>query len=54
MCMLSDINECNRSNGGCGHNCTNTEGSFECTCRDGYLLDGDGKSCSGTRVMYAL
>ena len=49
---MTDINECNESNGGCSHNCNNTEGSFECFCRDGYILDDDGKNCSGTRVIY--
>ena len=49
--FLVDINECDVSNGGCSHNCTNTEGSFECSCRVGYTLDSDGKSCSGTKVI---
>ena len=37
---------------GCSQYCTNTEGSFECACIDGYILDSDGKNCSGTTVMY--
>ena len=49
---MLDINECEDDNGGCSQTCTNTEGSFECSCRDGYILDGDGKNCSGTRVIY--
>ena len=50
MCtfILTDINECGVSNGGCSHICTNTEGGFECSCRVGYTLDSDRKSCSGT------
>ena len=35
-------------------NCTNTEGSFECFCRDGYILVSDGKNCSGARVVSTL
>ena len=31
----------------CDHNCNNTEGSFICSCRDGYLLDDDRLSCNG-------
>ena len=27
--------------------CTNTEGSFVCSCEEGFLLDEDGKTCSG-------
>ena len=50
---FTDINECAESNGGCSHNCNNTEGSFECSCRDGYILDGDGKNCSGTGMIHA-
>jgi len=34
------------NNGGCNSNtkCTNTLGSFECSCKEGYL--GDGMNCS--------
>ena len=48
LLLYPDINECDESNGGCSHNCNNTEGSFECSCRDGYILDSEGKTCSGT------
>ena len=41
-----DINECSNSNGGCQHNCTNTIGSYYCSCAAGYSLDGNGHSCS--------
>ena len=47
-----DINECDKDNGGCSHNCTNTEGSFECLCRNGYELNSDdGRTCLG---MYCI
>ncbi|XP_035688620.1 complement component C1q receptor-like [Branchiostoma floridae] len=46
----TDINECHRSNGGCSHNCVNTDGSYRCTCRDGYQQSGssciDKNECS--------
>ena len=42
----SDINECAES-AGCEEMCTDTDGSFECSCRDGYRLGSDGKSCDG-------
>ena len=45
--ITTDINECRDNNDGCSQICTNTEGSFECSCRDGYVLDGDGGNCSG-------
>ena len=41
-----DTNECDNSP--CDHNCTNTKGSYYCTCYfNGYLLDTDGLTCIG-------
>ena len=40
-----DINECSETP--CEHNCTNTIGSFNCSCNDGYVLDENGRSCNG-------
>ena len=49
---FSDIDECSTNNGGCGDNCTNTVGSFTCSCLPGYTLNSaDHKTCDGT---YAL
>ena len=44
----SDINECNGTDAcGMNANCNNTEGSFNCTCIDGY--EGDAYvDCTGT------
>lgn len=44
--LFLDINECS-SNNHCVHNCTNTDGSFECGCAIGYKLQNDGISCEG-------
>ena len=44
----SDINECDDSSlNNCSENanCTDTIGSYECTCSEGY--SGDGISCEG-------
>ena len=41
------VNECNTDNGGCQQICTDTVSSFECSCREGYELDQDGRSCNG-------
>jgi len=45
--IIKDIDECSTNNGGCNiqANCTNTIGSRECKCNQGYL--GDGINCGG-------
>jgi hypothetical protein len=42
-----DIDECTAETDNCDTNaaCTNTVGSFNCTCNTGYI--GDGTSCTG-------
>jgi hypothetical protein len=41
----SDIDECADGNGGCDHTCTNSEGSYTCSCDDGWILGEDGMTC---------
>ena len=43
----SDIDECVQGTAGCSHNCTNTVGSYFCTCMDGYELESDNHTCTG-------
>ena len=45
--ILADINECATNNGGCEQICTNTVGSYYCSCMTGYLLRVDGRTCNG-------
>lgn len=43
-----DIDECTVKNGGCSHDCTNTVGSYECSCPDVELSLADDKhTCEG-------
>ena len=43
----ADIEECDINNGGCEQNCTNTIGSFVCSCSVGYNLTENGINCTG-------
>ena len=45
----SDINECSSDPSPCDENanCTNSGGSYTCTCKQGF--DGDGSVCQGKR-----
>ncbi|XP_066300019.1 sushi, von Willebrand factor type A, EGF and pentraxin domain-containing protein 1-like [Branchiostoma lanceolatum] len=41
-----DVDECASSNGGCEQICTNTDGSFHCSCHVGFGLSIDSLSCN--------
>ena len=44
-------NPCNISNGGCDQVCkTNATGFSFCSCKVGFVLAQDGKSCEGKRL----
>ncbi len=49
---LTEIDECATNNGGCEHNCDNTDGSFFCSCDSGYQLDNSSLNCSGKMCDY--
>ena len=44
--LTADIDECSGVND-CQQQCNNTEGSYNCYCRDGFVLNSDGKNCIG-------
>ena len=47
MLLIIDINECNANTDSCGQLCSNTIGSYTCSCRVGYSLGSNGRSCNG-------
>ena len=47
LSYLTDLIECVDMNGNCTHNCINTEGSYYCTCDNGYELSDDKHTCEG-------
>lgn len=42
-----------QDNGGCHHNCSNTPGSYQCTCHPTFRLQIDGKTC-GRKLSVSL
>lgn len=46
-----DIDECSDGTSHCQQDCTNTVGSYICSCRDGYKLEFDGKTCDGNYLL---
>jgi len=46
--LFVDTDECKTNNGGCNQTCSNTIGSYQCSCSDGYTLSlVDNKTCDG-------
>ena len=54
MLFFLDIDECIASPSVCdvNANCSNTRGSYYCTCKVGYT--GDGKTCQGRRKFLLI
>ena len=50
-----DINECAGVNN-CSDdsNCTNILGSYQCSCHDGYLDEGNGYTCTGMLLFILI
>ena len=45
-----DVDECTEGTSGCEQICSNTVGSFFCSCQSGYTLDADGTNCNGIKI----
>ena len=53
-CFLLDINECEEDKSQCEHICKNTDGSYECGCRNGYYLEKDNRTCNGQYLIIVI
>jgi len=51
LCVIPDVNECLSFPSPCDHKCTNLEGSYKCTCRDGFYLDRNNRTCLGSTAV---
>ena len=51
---MIDIDECTEGIDECSDICKNTNGAFECSCKDGYKLAADKKNCTGKVNTYTL
>lgn len=47
LCFYPDINECNTRSHFCEQRCINTDGSYHCSCKPGFILAPDRRSCKG-------
>ena len=50
----TDTDECAENTDGCEQMCTDTDGSFECFCEDGFRLHSDERSCEGVFPLLNL
>ena len=47
-----DIDECTTDQNRCDQSCSNTDGSYTCSCLTSFTLDGDGFTCNGIFNAY--
>ena len=43
--MCQDTDECSEGSHNCEHVCINLQGTFNCSCNDGFVLNSDMRSC---------
>ena len=46
-----DTDECQQGISGCSQVCTNTIGSYKCSCNAGYRLSNDSHTCIGQTLL---
>ena len=49
---LKDVDECGEDIDNCSQNCSDTLGSYQCICNDGYTLDSDEHTCNGLCLKF--
>ena len=49
--LVTDIDECSHDTDGCENDCSNTIGSFYCSCNTGYALMANNKNCIGESLF---
>jgi len=54
ICCCLDVDECAVDNGGCEGLCVNRQGSFQCSCSEGFRLASNGKKCIGNALALFL
>ena len=47
-----DIDECSAETDDCDQICTNTAGSYTCSCNSGYISGDGGRTCNGVLAWY--
>lgn len=52
--IASDVDECAAGSDMCAQNCQDTVGSYTCSCRAGYSLNADGRTCRGLEKCLLL
>ena len=45
------MDECTADIDNCAQNCDNTDGSYTCTCNEGYTTQDDGVTCTGRKEI---
>ena len=53
LILPTDIDECNEGISGCSQLCSNTIGSYSCSCQSGYQVGSDNHTCLG-KIINAL
>ena len=52
--VITDVDECSEDTDGCSQTCSNTYGSFMCSCGSGFTLANDSLGCNGKNVCYYI